>query len=112
MTYTTPQLLRRALVGVTLLVLSSGCVGNPPAMTGGAVLVAVGPPPPRREARPRPPGREYIWIEGYHRWTGAEYAWVPGHWERRPHGRAHWKKGRWYHSPRGWYWSEGHWEER
>ncbi len=100
------------LLGAALLVPAAGCVGNPPPAVEGTIWVSTAPPHPIHEVRPYRPGPEFIWIEGYHRWTGADYVWVAGHWERPPHPRARWERGRWYHADQGWYWVDGRWRDR
>ena len=102
---------RRLLLGAALVLGGNACIGAPPPAVD-VVWVSYAPPRPPHEARPRAPGRTYIWIEGYYRWTSTEYVWVPGHWEQKPHPRAHWHRGRWYRGNRGWYWVDGRWEER
>ncbi|HEY2824432.1 MAG TPA: hypothetical protein VGI83_02705 [Gemmatimonadales bacterium] len=100
----------RLALGTLLVTLLAAC-GPLPRPGVGVVWVRVGPPEPRREViveRERP-GPDFIWITGYYRWDGAAYAWAPGRWERRPHARATWVQGRWYHEHRGWYWVDGHW---
>jgi hypothetical protein len=73
------------------------------------VYVRVGPPAPIVEVRTAAPGRGYVWVPGFHRWTGAAYAWVPGAWQRPPRGRAVWVPGHWQHDRRGWFFVNGHW---
>lgn len=108
---TTIHSLRRVLTSAMVCLSLNGCAGNPPPAEG-AIWVSYAPPHAPHEARPRRPGRTYIWVEGYYRWTNTEYVWVPGRWENRPHPRSHWRKGGWYRGNRGWYWVEGHWDER
>jgi hypothetical protein len=67
------------------------------------------PPPAEVEVVPAPPGPEFVWIGGYHRWNGRHYVWVPGHHERRPHGRAEWERPHWEARGRGHVWVEGRW---
>lgn len=94
-----------ALVAAVLL--TSACLV--PAPPPGAVYVRVAPPVPVVEVEGTAPGPGYVWIHGYHRWSGSAYVWVPGRWERRPHARAVWVHGQWRHHRNGWYWVEGHW---
>jgi hypothetical protein len=75
----------------------------------GRVYVRVGPPAPIVEVRTVAPGPRYVWIDGYHRWSGRAYAWVPGRWAASPRARAVWVPGRWVHERRGWYFVDGHW---
>ncbi len=77
--------------------------------TSGRLDVRTGPPAPRAEAHRTAPGPGFVWIDGHYRWDGRAYVWSPGRWERRPRANARWMAGRWVHSPRGWYWIEGHW---
>ena len=77
---------------------------------GSRVYVRVGPPAPIVATRVIAPGPGYVWIPGYHRWSGSAYLWVPGRWDRPPRARAVWVPGRWVHAGRrGWYFAEGHW---
>ncbi len=98
----------RSSLGALVLAagLSAACVAVPPS---GVVYVRTRPPRSVVEVRTVAPGPGYVWIEGYHRWSGDAYVWVPGTWERVPAGRRHWVRGRWrsYHGQ--WYWVEGHW---
>lgn len=78
------------------------------AMAQG-VVVHVAPPRAVVETRGPAPGPGFVWIAGYHRWTGTAYVWVPGRWERPPHPGAHWVAHRWVHRHDGWVLNEGHW---
>ena len=92
-----------AVVAGTLTA-SAACVG-----TSGRVYVRVGPPAPIYEARIVAPGPGYVWVSGYHTWSGNAYVWVPGRWVAPPRPRAVWVAPRWVHDRRGWYWVEGRW---
>ena len=39
------------------------------------------PPRMRYEARPRYPGRGYVWVPGWWDWQGDEWVWISGRWE-------------------------------
>jgi hypothetical protein len=73
------------------------------------VYVRVGPPAPVYETRVVAPGAGYVWVEGYHRYSGNRYEWVPGHWVRPPRPHAVWVPGHWDHDNRGYFWIEGRW---
>jgi len=75
----------------------------------GEVVVRIGPPHAVSERRSRAPGRDYVWISGYHRWDGNAYVWTPGRWEQPPRPHAHWVAHRWNHRRDGWVLVEGHW---
>ena len=81
------------------------------AGTGFAAEVVVGIAPPRVvvEKRGRAPGRDYVWINGYHRWDEKAYHWEPGRWELPPHPHARWEQHRWVHRNGGYVLVEGHW---
>jgi WXXGXW repeat (2 copies) len=92
------------------LLLSATLAAAPACAPRSRVYVRVGPPAPIIETRVVAPGPGFVWIPGYHRWTGSAYLWVPGRWDRPPRARAVWVPGRWVHSGRrGWYFAEGHW---
>jgi hypothetical protein len=78
-------------------------------VAAGEIVVRIGPPHAIRERRERAPGRDYVWISGYHRWDGNSYAWTPGRWEQPPRRHAHWQAHRWVHRRDGWVLMEGHW---
>ena len=100
-----------------------GCVAEPPVTstttvtrevttTGPVareVVVAQAPPQVRVETQTVAPGANYIWVNGYWRWTGVDYAWVPGTWVVRPRVTAVWVQGHWVRRPGGWVWISGHW---
>jgi len=73
------------------------------------VYVRVAPPPPVVETRIIAPGLRYVWLPGYHTWSGSAYVWVPGRWDLPPRARARWVPGHWSRDRRGWYFVEGHW---
>jgi hypothetical protein len=98
----------RHVFGLALLVgtlaMSAAC-----ATPRGRVYIRVGPPAPIVEARIVAPGPGYVWVPGYHTWSGSAYVWVPGRWNRPPRARAIWVPARWARDRRGWYLVEGHW---
>ena len=53
-----PKLMKLALAG--MLAMGSAMAAD--------VVVRVGPPRPLVEHRGPPPGREYVWVNGYHRY--------------------------------------------
>jgi hypothetical protein len=75
----------------------------------GDIVVRIGPPHALSERRTPPPGRDYVWVSGYHRWDGNAYAWTPGRWEQPPRPHARWVAHRWNHNRGGWVLVEGHW---
>jgi hypothetical protein len=83
-----------------------GCVATAPP---DAVYVDGAPPAAQVEVIGVAPGPDFVWIRGYHRWSGNSYVWAPGRWERRPRAGAVWVDGRWRHARRGWFWTNGHW---
>ncbi len=66
------------------------------------------PPPPPQPAVVVRPG--FLWIDGYHRWSGNHYVWQDGHYARERAGYA-WSPGRWEHRDRGHVWVEGEWRQ-
>jgi len=73
------------------------------------VFVSIAPPRVIFERRGPAPGREYRWINGYHRWDGNAYRWEAGRWERPPRPNARWEQHRWEHRRGGYVFVEGHW---
>ena len=64
---------------------------------GGGYMVA--PPPPAPVVSyyvPAAPGRNYVWISGYHYPVGSRYAWRAGYWAPRPYAGAYWVAPRYY----------------
>lgn len=101
--------LRPALAVGALLALTTACAPGMETSGSGTVWVSNEPPARRYEARPRSPGRDFIWIEADNNWNGSGYDYVPGRWERRPAPRSKWVQGKWRHGNRGWYHNPGHW---
>ena len=73
------------------------------------VFVKIAPPRLVVEKRGPAPGRDYVWINGTHRWDGNAYHWEGGKWERPPRPNAHWEQHRWEHRKGGYVFVEGHW---
>lgn len=86
-----------------------GCGGYGANVGVGVSYVDRGPPRDRVEIRTVAPGRGYVWVQGYYRWTGSGYDWAPGRWESVSAGHRSWSAGRWRHTRQGWYWQEGRW---
>ena len=77
---------------------------------GAEVYVKIAPPPPPVEVRVVSPGSGYVWVGGYHRWSGTAYLWVPGRWARPPRAGVIWAPGHWTHGHHGWHWVDGRWK--
>ena len=96
-------MLRKVLLGIVMV---GGLAFDTAAQE---VIVTVRPPHAVSENRGPRPGREHIWVSGYHRWDGHRYEWVAGRWERPPRPRAHWVAHHWVKRRGGWVLVEGHW---
>lgn len=79
------------------------------ASAGTRAYVRIGPPAPIVAVRAISPGPRYVWVDGYHRWTGRAYVWVPGRWAVPPRHRSAWIPARWERDRRGWFFVAGHW---
>jgi hypothetical protein len=57
-----------------------------------SIGVRIGAPPPPRviHGRPRAPGPDYFWVDGYWYPAGNHYKWHNGYWTRPPYGGAIW----------------------
>jgi hypothetical protein len=73
------------------------------------IVVKERPPRAVSERRGRAPGKDYVWIPGYHRWEGSHYVWEKGRWDRPPRDHARWIAPRWQHRRDGYVFIEGHW---
>lgn len=85
--------LAKALLASALLVpglLIPGIV--PPAAAQVSIGINIGPPPPPRvlRARPRMPGPEFMWVDGYWYVVRGRWVWHPGYWTRLPFPGARW----------------------
>ncbi len=86
-----------------------------PAVVVGAtaprteVIIAAPPPPLRIEHHGRPPGRGFVWINGYWAYRGGHHVWVSGRWDRPPHGHRVWVEPRWERRGGSYVFIEGRW---
>ena len=80
------RLLMAALLGVMLL---AGASASHAQLSVG---IRIGPPPAPRvvRVRPRAPGPDYIWVDGYWYADGSRYRWHDGYWTRPPYDGARW----------------------
>jgi hypothetical protein len=74
------------------------------------VIVRTRPPKALVEHRGVAPGRDHVWVAGYHRWNGTAHVWEPGRWELPPHPHAVWIAPRWVHRNGGYLFVEGRWK--
>jgi len=72
------------------------------------ISIRIGPPPPNRIERVRPPqpGRDYVWVNGYWYPVNNRWTWHQGYWTRPPYPGAHWVEPR---HERAYYYN-GYWE--
>jgi len=73
------------------------------------IVVKEAPPKAIVERRGASPGKDYVWIGGYHRWDGNHYVWEKGRWDKPPRAHAKWVAPRWEHRKDGYFFIEGHW---
>jgi hypothetical protein len=73
------------------------------------IVVKERPPKAISERRGHAPGKDYVWIPGFHRWENNHYTWEKGRWDRPPHAHARWIAPRWEHRRDGYVFVEGHW---
>lgn len=97
------MVLKRLMIGLAL----AGALSF--SAVAGEIVVQIRPPHAVHENRGRAPGKDYVWINGYHRWDGNAYAWNAGRWEQPPRRHAHWVAHRWVHHHDGWVLEEGRW---
>ena len=90
------------LLAVAALPLLAGC-----ATYGYA---SYGPPVDQVEVYGVAPSPDFIWVGGHHIWRGGGYTWQKGAWQRPPRTGAHWNRGSWEQSRRGWRYREGGWK--
>jgi len=93
----------------TLVALFIGAGMTLSTAVGAEVFVRVGPPRAVVEHRGPRPGRDYVWVNGYHSWDGNRHNWVAGRWDRPPHRGARWEAHRWVRRNGGWVFVEGRW---
>ncbi|RPI59128.1 MAG: hypothetical protein EHM48_09355 [Planctomycetaceae bacterium] len=77
------------------------------------IIVKEAPPPMRREVRPSPPSRDYVWIQGYYNYDdrARHYVWVNGHYVKPPRPSAKWEPDRWEKSGKDHKYQPGHWRD-
>ena len=83
-----------------------------PVYTQARPVYLPAPPPPRREAVPRP-RRGQVWVAGHWEWQGRRHVWAPGYWiKARPgyqYRQPQWvKKGNGQWQMRGGGWDRDH----
>ena len=66
------------------------------------------PPPPRREAMPRP-RRGQMWVAGHWEWRGKRLVWTPGYWVKARHGH-HYRQPQWQQTNGRWHMRSGGWD--
>jgi len=91
------------LFGGLSLIALTGCAAQ------GGYYVRVPPPPARYGVVGYAPGPGYVWTDGYYANRYGRYEWVPGRWVRPPRRNSVWIRGEWQHTPRGYYFRQGHW---
>jgi hypothetical protein len=100
-------------LGIAPIVAACTVYSTTPAVVAEGEIVESPPPAPAYpppEPIPPPPSAVHIWIEGHYRWGGRAYVWERGHYEARPHPRAHYVRGHWQARGRARVWINGHWD--
>jgi hypothetical protein len=116
--------MRRLAIVVLLVLTASGCVVRAHGrvspvgslfMTGVAVAavahaVSVSTPPPATVEVGyygyHRPG--FVWVNGYHRWSGSAWVWTPGYYQAERAGY-YWVQPAWELRGNQYVWVEGHW---
>ncbi|HTE10611.1 MAG TPA: YXWGXW repeat-containing protein [Chitinophagaceae bacterium] len=75
------------------------------------IEIRIRPSAPVVRARPIPPSRRHVWIDGGWTYRGNAYVWSDGYWVVPRRGMV-WVPGRWRHSHRGYTWIPGQWRRR
>lgn len=73
--------------------LLAAALGSAPAAFGQVSIgVSIGPPPAPRviRVRPRQPGPDFMWVDGYWYAERGRWIWHNGYWTRAPFGGARW----------------------
>ena len=99
----------RAAALAGLLLGLAGCSHQGANVGVGVRYLDREPPRSRVEVRGVRPSSGFVWIPGYHRWTGRDFDWVPGRWSGVAPGYRSWSPGHWKHNRHGWYWVDGRW---
>ncbi|HVY93010.1 MAG TPA: hypothetical protein VHA14_09685 [Bryobacteraceae bacterium] len=62
-----------------------------------SIGISIGAPPPPRvlRVRPRAPGPDFMWVDGYWFAEGGGWRWHAGYWTRPPYVGAMWVAPRW-----------------
>ena len=79
-----------------------------PIHVQGQPVYLPAPPPPRREALPRP-RRGQVWVAGHWEWRGHRHVWAPGHWVKARPGH-HYRQPHWSQHHGHWQMQRGGWD--
>lgn len=78
--------LMKVTLGLAVLLLAGTAFGQI------SIGIQIGAPPPPKvlKVRPKAPGPDYFWVEGYWYPVGKKYVWHQGYWTRPPYEGARW----------------------
>lgn len=118
------NMVRNALTATSLTLLSLLALTPAQAATHATVVIQAGqpapvyvqsrpvylpaPPPPRREAMPRP-RRGQVWVAGHWEWRGRHHVWAPGYWVKARPGH-HYRQPQWQQNNGQWQMRGGGWD--
>jgi len=118
------NMVRNALTATSLTLLSLLALTPAQAATHATVVIQAGqpapvytqsrpvylpaPPPPRREAMPRP-RRGQVWVAGHWEWRGRHHVWAPGYWIKARPGH-HYRQPQWQQNNGQWQMRGGGWD--
>lgn len=103
--------MKRLLLGMLALTLSTTALLPMQAMAQVNVSISIGtaPPPLRYEAVPAP-RQGYIWAPGYWDWNGHNHIWRDGHWEQARSGYVY-SRPEWHEDHGKWKLNKGGWKQ-
>ena len=102
----------RSLAAAALVALASAPAYSEARIEIGPLHIHIAdkaPPRAHRERRPPRPGRDYVWLNGYHDRQSDQWVWVSGRWERPIAERARWIPARYAREDRVWRYEPAHW---